>query len=63
MSSGTNPTSISIAAVGVVFIYVKGHSRSVKIVPCESVGTVSYSSSIATMAAPLAISKIFGVKQ
>ena len=32
-------------------------------VPCESLGTVSYSPSIVTMAVCLAISEIFSVKQ
>jgi len=43
-------------------IWVKGHSRSLKIVPFESLGVVSYSSSIATMAISLAVSEIFGEK-
>ena len=43
--------------------WVKGHSRSLKLVPFESLGTVSYSSSIVTMAVSLAITEIFSVKQ
>jgi len=35
----------------------------VKVVPFKSLGTVSYSPSIVTMAVCLAISKIFSVKQ
>ena len=37
--------------------------RSLKVVPYESLGTVSYSPSIVTMAVCLAISEILSVKQ
>ena len=38
-------------------------SRSLKVVPFERLGTVSYSPSIETMAVSLAISEIFSVKE
>ena len=42
---------------------VRGHSRSLKVVPFESLGTVSYLPSIVTMAVSFAISEVFSVKQ
>ena len=42
---------------------VTGHSRSLKVVPFESFGTVSYSPSIVTMAVSVAILEIFSVKE
>jgi len=44
-------------------MWVRGHSRSLKVVPFESLGMVSYSPSIVTMAVSLAISEIFSVKK
>jgi len=44
-------------------MWVRGHSRSSKIIPFESLGTVSYSPSIVTMAVFLAISEIFSIKE
>ena len=44
-------------------VWVKGHSRSLKLVPFESLGMVSYWPSIVTMAVSLAISEIFSVKE
>ena len=42
---------------------VKGHWRSLKLVPFESFGTVSYSPSIVTMAVSVAVCEIFSVKE
>jgi len=42
-------------------MWVRGHRRSLKVVPFESLGTVSYSPSIVTMPVSLAISEIFSV--
>jgi len=44
-------------------MWVRGHSRPLKVVPFESLDTVSYSPSIVTMAVSLAISEIFRVKK
>jgi len=42
---------------------IRGHSRSLKVVLFESLGTVSHSPSIATIAVSLAVSGIFSVKE
>ena len=44
-------------------MWVRGHSRSLKVVPFESLGTVSYSPSIITMAVSAAILEMFSVKE
>ena len=44
-------------------MWVRGHSRSLKVVPFESLRTVSYSPSIITMAVSVAVCEIFGVKE
>ena len=44
-------------------MWVKGHSRSLKLVPFESLGAVSYSSFIVNMAVSVAVCEIFSVKK
>jgi len=44
-------------------MWVIGHSRALKMVPFESLGTVSYSPSIVTMAVSVAVCDIFSVKE
>jgi len=43
-------------------IWVRGHSRSLKLVSFESLGVVSYSPSIVTMAVSVAVCELFSVK-
>jgi len=43
--------------------WVRGHSRALKLVPFESLGAVSYSPSIVTMAASVTVCEIFSVKE
>jgi len=43
-------------------MWVRDHSRSLKVVPFESLGTVSHSPSIVTMAVSVAVFEIFTVK-
>jgi len=44
-------------------MWLRGHSRSLKLVPFESLGAVLYSSSIVTMAVSVAVCEIFSVKE
>jgi len=44
-------------------MWVRGHSKSLKLVPFESLGAVSYSPSTVTMAVSVAICDIFSVKE
>jgi len=44
-------------------MWVRGHSRSLKVVPFESLGTVSYSPFILSMAVSVAILQVFSVKE
>jgi len=43
--------------------WVIDHSRSLKLVPFESLGAVSYSPSVVTMAVSVAVCEIFNVKE
>jgi len=43
-------------------MWVRGHLRSLKVVPFESFGMVSYSPSIVSMEESLAISDIFSIR-
>ena len=44
-------------------IWLRGHSRSLKLVPFESLGAVSYSPCIVTMAVSVAVCELFSVKE
>ena len=44
-------------------MWVRGHSRSLKVGPFESMGTILYSPSIVTMAVFVAILEILSVKE
>ena len=44
-------------------MWVIGHSRSLKMIPFESLVTVFYSPSIVTMAVSVAVCDIFSVKE
>jgi len=44
-------------------MWVRGHSRSLKLVPFASLGAVSYSPSILAMAVSVAVCEIFSVKE
>ena len=44
-------------------MWVEGHSRSLKLVPFKSLGAVSYSPSIVTMAVSVAVCEIFRDKE
>ena len=44
-------------------IGVRGHSSSLKLVPFESLGAVSYSPSIVTIVVSVAVCEIFSVKK
>ena len=45
-----------------IWMWVRGHSRSLKLVPFESLGAVSYSPFIVTLAVSVAVCEIFSAK-
>jgi len=44
-------------------MWVRGYSRSLKLLPFESLGAVSYSPSIVNLAVSVAVCEIFSVKE
>jgi len=44
-------------------MWLRGHSRSLKLVPFKSLGAVSYSPSIVNMVVSVAVCEIFSVKE
>jgi len=44
-------------------MWLRGHSRSLKLVPLESLDAVSYSPSIVTVAVSVAVCEIFSVSE
>ena len=44
-------------------MWLRGHSRSLKLVPFKSLGAVSYSPCIVTMVVSVAVCEIFSVKE
>ena len=60
--SGTTFELLDVAKYRDLKILVRGHSRSFKVVPFESLGVVSYSPFIVIMAVSLTVYEIFSVK-
>jgi len=44
-------------------MWLRGHSRSLKLVPFKTLGAASYSPSIVTLAVSVAVCEIFSVKE
>ena len=44
-------------------MWLRGHSRSLRLVPFKSLGAVSYSPSIVTLVVSVAVCEIFSVKE
>jgi len=61
--SGTVLEPLDVEEYRDLEIWIRGHSRSFKLVPFESLGAVSYLPSIVTMAASLTVYEIISVKE
>ena len=59
MGSRKSPFPITLA----IEIWLRVHSKSLKLVPFRSLGAVSYSPSIVIMAVSVAVCEIFSVKE
>ena len=44
-------------------MWLRGHSKSLKLVPFKSLGAVSYSPSVVTLAVSVAVCEIFSAKE
>ena len=58
----THHTRLTISRVSDVKIWLRDHSRSLKLVPLKSLGAVSYLPSIVTMVVYVAVCEIFTIE-